>query len=48
MSKIIYMTLKIKPHDNKRLHNKGMKNLKNLILKFNISLNIIWIGGLIK
>lgn len=43
-----YMTLKIKPHENKRLHNKGMKNLKKLILKFGIPINIIWIGGLIR
>jgi len=42
------MTLKIKPHENKRQQNKGMKNLKKLILKFNIPLNIEWIGGLIK
>ena len=43
-----YMTLNIKPHENKRLHKLGMKNLKKLILKFDIPINIVWIGGLIK
>jgi hypothetical protein len=39
------MKIKINPHKNKRLHNKGMKNLKQLILKFNIPLEIIFING---
>jgi len=43
------MNIKLKPHnDNKRQHNKGMKNLKSLIITHKISLEIEWIGGLIK
>lgn len=46
--KKFYMILKLKPHQNKRKHNKGMKNIRQLIIKFDIPLEIIWIGGLIR
>ena len=40
-----YMTVQVKPHENKRLHNKGMKNLKRLVTSHRIAINIEFIGG---
>ena len=37
------MKINVKAHKNKRQHNKGMRNLKQLILKFNIPLHIDFI-----
>lgn len=39
------MKLQLKPQENKRMHNKGMRNLKQLVITHKISLDIDWIGG---
>ena len=40
-----YMKIEVKPHEDKRLHNKGMKNLRQLIIKHKIGLEIEFVGG---
>lgn len=40
-----YMIIQVKPHKDKRLHNKGMQNLKQLVKTNKIAISINFIGG---
>ena len=39
------MKIKVIPTENKRKHNKGMRNLRQLVIDYNIDVEIEFIGG---
>ena len=39
------MKIKVNPHENKRQHNKGRRNLRQLVIDHGIDLEIEYIGG---
>lgn len=42
------MEIKVNPHENKRRHNKGMRNLRRLVIDYKINLEIEFIGGRVR
>ena len=42
------MKIKVNPIENKRKHNKGMRNLRQLVIDYGIPLEIEFIGGRVK
>ena len=42
------MKIQVHPIENKRKHNKGMRNLRQLVIDYKIDLEIEFIGGRIR